>query len=180
MAAPKKISLLPQEGFEFTTLGRIVTWSLSAGRIIVVVTELIVITAFLSRFWLDRNLTDLNDKIAEQQALIKTYQKFETEWVKAQEKLQKVSELSQNSIPMDKDLKAVTGVIPPNIAVSQLTMDTSTVQISGLTAFEGAVDNLIGNLNSLNIGSVELTNLTVSPGEQLGTKFTIVITRQKP
>ena len=68
MAARKKssrINLLPQEEFAASTLGRILAWILSTFRILVIMTELIVILAFLSRFWLDARTTDLNEEIKQ-------------------------------------------------------------------------------------------------------------------
>ena len=63
---PKKdINLLPREEFEQKTVGRFLIWALTVGRWIVIVTELIVITAFLSRFKLDRDLANLYEKIRE-------------------------------------------------------------------------------------------------------------------
>ena len=51
-ARKEEINLLPQKGFEATTAGRILAWILSTFRIIVIITELLVMVAFLSRFWL--------------------------------------------------------------------------------------------------------------------------------
>lgn len=177
MAAPKKISLLPQEGFAYSTLGRIVTWALGVGRIIVVVTELIVILAFLSRFWLDRQLTDLNEKIEGQVALLKTYNDFEQSFVETQTRVASFEKLTKSSPEMEKDAKKILEVIPTSIALSQITVDKSAVQISGFATFEAAVESLLGILQSLKLGEVELTSLTVSPDEQLGIKFTILINR---
>lgn len=179
MAAPKKISLLPQEGFEYTTLGRVVTWSLATGRIIVVITELVVISAFLSRFWLDRRLTDLNEKIEEGTALVKTYQNLEKEWTRTQEKIEQFSILTKGSTVFNANLEAITQATPENIVLTQVTIDKEAIQISGLASFEGAVEGFMGNLSSLKIGDVELTNFTVLTSEQLGVKFTIVVKKME-
>ena len=81
MAAPKsEIELLPQEGWEKGTLGKLLKWALTAGRYIVIVTELAVIMAFLSRFKFDRELTDLHEEIKQKQAVIQSAQSFETEF----------------------------------------------------------------------------------------------------
>lgn len=177
MAAPKKISLLPLEGFAYTTLGRIVTWALGAGRVIVVVTELIVILAFLSRFWLDRQLTDLNEKIEGQVALLKTYKDFEQSFTQMQSRVASFAKLTKSAPEMEEDAKKVLAIIPRTIALSQITVDKNTLQISGFASFEAAVESFLGILGSLKLGEVELTSLTVSPDEQLGIKFTILITR---
>src|SRR3990167_1085348 len=90
MAAPKEkalINLLPQEEFESSTFGRVLKWLLSSFRIMVIITELVVMTAFLSRFWLDAKTTDLNDSIKQKQAVIESQNNFEKEFRKTQNRL---------------------------------------------------------------------------------------------
>ncbi len=78
MAARKStIELLPQENWEKGTFGRLLKWALTVGRYIVIITELIVILAFLSRFKFDRDLTDLNEKVKQQQAIVQSSAQFE-------------------------------------------------------------------------------------------------------
>jgi len=67
------VNLLPRDAFTNSTIGHILTWSLSTGRYIVVFTEMIVILTFLSRFTLDRKLTDLNETILKQQAVVESF-----------------------------------------------------------------------------------------------------------
>ena len=83
----KTINLLIQEGFEHTQLGKILNWLLTAGRTIVVVTELVVITAFLSRFWLDKTLTDLNEQNALKKAQVEASLPFEKDFRAIQSRL---------------------------------------------------------------------------------------------
>ena len=62
-AKQKEISLLPEEktGLQ-STLEKAFDWLVNTGRWIIVFTELIVILAFLSRFWLDQRLADIYAK----------------------------------------------------------------------------------------------------------------------
>ena len=48
-----------------------IKWALSIGRVVVIATEAIALSAFLYRFSLDQQLIDLNDKIVQKQALVK-------------------------------------------------------------------------------------------------------------
>jgi len=51
-------------------LGRFLAWVLTYGRYIIIGTEIIVLLAFLSRFKLDRQLTDLHQSISQKQAIV--------------------------------------------------------------------------------------------------------------
>lgn len=51
-------------------LDRFINWALNTGRLIVIVTELVALTAFLYRFSLDRQLIDIASKIRSEQAIV--------------------------------------------------------------------------------------------------------------
>lgn len=74
------ISLLPREGLGRTLLERLINWLFSIGKHIVVFTELIVIGAFLSRFWLDRKNSDLSEEIRQERAILEATRDFEKEF----------------------------------------------------------------------------------------------------
>ena len=63
MPKKKNINLLPKEEFDASVVGRLLRWAMGTFRIIVIITEMIVMAAFLSRFWLDAQNSDLNDEI---------------------------------------------------------------------------------------------------------------------
>src|SRR3989304_5055627 len=97
MAAHKKeeqINLLPEKGFEQTTTGRILTWILSSFRIIVIVTEIIVMIAFLSRFWLDAQNTDLTEELQQKQAVLSASKAFDAEFKDTQKRLKVFTDLT--------------------------------------------------------------------------------------
>ena len=64
------INLIGEEEMAHTPVGRIVAWAVTYGRYIMIGTEIIVLLAFISRFSLDRKLTDLNDEVSQKQAII--------------------------------------------------------------------------------------------------------------
>ena len=89
MTAARKlteINLLPKERWETGVLGKLLKWALNIGRYVVVFTELVVIGAFLYRFGLDRQLTDLKEEIGQKQALVESFGDFEAKFRDLQEK----------------------------------------------------------------------------------------------
>ena len=66
----RAINLLPRDSFESSQIGIVLAWLLSFGKWAVIVTQLIVMGAFLWRFSLDRELTDLKKSIAKNVAII--------------------------------------------------------------------------------------------------------------
>ncbi|HCS79450.1 TPA: hypothetical protein DIV55_06990, partial [Patescibacteria group bacterium] len=66
----KPINLLTRKDFDASLVGRILRWSLIYGRYIIVSTEIIVLLAFIYRFSLDRQITDLNEEIEQKSAIV--------------------------------------------------------------------------------------------------------------
>ncbi len=64
--------------------------------------------AFLSRFWLDAQHTDLNEEIQQKQAVIEATQNFESEFKDTQKRLSIFSKLATNDSPISNNLKAET------------------------------------------------------------------------
>src|SRR3989338_8701807 len=95
MSAPRaELNLLPKEVWEKGIVGQLLVWTLSAGRYVVVFTELVVISAFLYRFGLDRALTDLRASLKEKQAIIESYGDLEANFRLVQKKLTTVKTIS--------------------------------------------------------------------------------------
>src|SRR5690606_23924890 len=62
-------------------------WAVHAGRIIIVVTELIALGALMYRFAIDRQITDLHDQIRKQEVFVKAQKDKEERYRSIQERL---------------------------------------------------------------------------------------------
>jgi len=62
----KPINLLPPSEFEQSFWGKFLKWAVTAGRYVTILTELVVILAFLFRFKLDTEVADLGTRIEGQ------------------------------------------------------------------------------------------------------------------
>lgn len=172
MAAPKNISLIPREGFEYTTTGRVLGWAVSAGRVIVVITELVVILAFLSRFWLDRQLTNLNEQIKQRVTLIHASENFEQQFRTTQSKLATFTQITQapNSPAI---LEQILNLVPQDVVATQALIDRSRAQITGLALSERGLATFMKNLEEQKLGEVVITQASIASQEQTGIRFTL-------
>lgn len=172
----KKISLLPQEGFENTSLGRVLAWALSAGRAIVIVTELIVIIAFLSRFWFDRTLTDLNDEIKQKSTLVQAQKSLEAEFRNVQGRIVQAREVDLK----DKEIKLAQDIlskVPAEARIDKVSTENNEILVTGVSLSEAAIEGFMISLEKLNAGTVSLSQLTTNP--QGGLKFGLTINPAK-
>jgi Tfp pilus assembly protein PilN len=150
MAARKKeeINLLPQRGFESTTTGRVLAWILSSFRIIVIVTEIIVMIAFLSRFWLDAQNTDLTDELESKQAILASSLKFEKEFKETQNRLGVYSDITSYTLPKASIANTISTLLPPDIFLSSVVFSADAVAVSGISPNERSIQQFVVNLNS--------------------------------
>lgn len=157
------INLLPQKQFAYTTTGRILGWILSTFRIIVIFTELVVMVAFLSRFWLDAQNSDLDEEIQQKTAILKASQEFETRFRSVQKKLVFVSAVAKHNDILYQLMDTLSTSTPPDITLISITNNSNTVNIEGLTANEKSIQQLIVNLASKDsFEDVSLASLTPS------------------
>src|SRR3989344_9329514 len=74
-------------------IDRFILWTLSAGRLIIILTEILALSAFLYRFSLDRNLIDLNDKIKNEEIILNYLKKNEENFRSIQDRLSTIDKL---------------------------------------------------------------------------------------
>ena len=171
-----EINLLPQEGFATTTTGRILLWLLSSFRIIVIVTEIIVMVAFLSRFVLDTNNTDLNEEMQQKSALIAAQRSFENEFKSTQNKLSIYKDLSVRKSPVSDTLTSIVTSLPSDAFLDQLTFRNDGATISGYSSNERSIQQFIVNLeNKQDFGSVSLSGLNSNTDNPSLLEFDITV-----
>ena len=154
---PITINLIPKDPFFITPAGKVLRWALSAGRYIVIFTELVVIASFITRFTLDRKVTDLNSLIEQRRQIILSYGDLEENFRSAQEKVEQYQQTNQEGNITDV-FTTLTQAMPPEIVLERLSIYPDIVNIEGLTNSQTAFNLLINNLQL----SPQFTAVTVS------------------
>jgi Tfp pilus assembly protein PilN len=159
MPAEKKIqiNLLPQEQFASSALGRILHWALTSFRVIVVLTEMMVMAAFLSRFWLDAKNSDLNEQISQKQAVILSAKEIEEKFRLDQERLAIYRQtLAAPSLPAYVD--TLVSCLPETVTLTSLALNQGQAEITGVAGNEAEISQFIANLKAKeNISAVKIT-----------------------
>ncbi len=173
MPAAKKtpkttIEFIPQEEWERTSFGRFLKWLLNIGRWIVIVTEMIVIIAFLSRFKLDRDLTNLNEAVKQKQAIVNASSDFEKDFRFLQKRLSTIEGLEKNQLEGDKILEIFSQVTPAGIRLSNFSLTGDKVSLTAAADSEATFAVFLRNLKQEpKLTSLSLDKVMVSE-EQFG------------
>ncbi len=154
------INLLPKDPFFSTIFGKVLRWALSAGRYIVIFTELVVIISFITRFTLDRKVTDLNSAIEKKRQIILAYGDLEESFRTVQEKITQYKQTEQETNMVDT-FANLSAVVPDGILLTELAVRPTSVTISGRTYSQNSFNILVNNLQlssdffNINIGEVQ-------------------------
>lgn len=177
-AAVKKgqINLLPQEEFKTTTLGRVLTWLTSTFRIIVIATEALVMIAFLSRFWLDARVSDLNDEIKQKQAMVAAYSDFEAQFRKVQQKITILAEIASDQKSYSDKIKKIASFLPADVRLSSISLKQGDIRLVGTSSTENSIAQLYTNLSSdPDNAKVSINQVAASPEDETALDFVITI-----
>lgn len=172
---PPAPNLLPKTEFETSFGGRFLKWALSTGRYIIILTELVVIVAFLSRFKLDKNLSDLGEAIAGRQTLLEASSNTENLLRLTQARLDiATTKLKTQFIPseiMEKINNSLTG----GVILNTLSISKSGLSLTATTVSENDIGRIVTELsNDLAFKAIDLTD--ISSDGNAGIKFSLKIT----
>lgn len=167
-----KINLVPKDPFFSTVLGKVLKWSLSVGRYIVIFTELVVILSFVTRFSLDRQVTDLNNAINQKQTIISSFGDLETNVRVTQAKIENYLQIEQQT-NIAEIFPALSEITPPSVRLDQLIIRAGTISFTGVSSSQETLNTLINNIQlSPTFIDVEVNKIESSK-DQAGLEFTI-------
>lgn len=142
----QKINLLPREEFLASTAGRVLSWILSTFRVIVIITEILVMLAFLSRFWFDAQNTDLGELMKQKESVLAASLGFEKEFRDVQSRLKVFSEYSQEEGIVAETLNTATSYLPPDVALTSYSYAKEAFVIMGTSPSEISIQQFVVNL----------------------------------
>lgn len=165
-AKPIAINLLGQEDLKHTPHGRIISWALTYGRYIMIGTEIVVLLAFISRFSLDRKLTDLKEEITQKQAILEANVDLERDIRLLQDALVKIKQTTANqSVPLDT-LALLQAILPTDVYVETLDIATDRMAVSAVAGTTYGFSQLLTNLSAtkqfakIDIGDIKKSEFT--------------------
>lgn len=177
MSVKRELSLLPDESNNNSFVARAIRYLTTVGRYIIVFTELIVISAFISRFWLDRQNSDLSESLRQQKAILESTADFEKEYTLLQSKLKLIDAHYKNQPNYIDNIKAVVSSIPTDVFFQQFSIDTDMAQVSLYSYKEDSLVNTIVNMslnpsiNTIDIRRIEKKSKDAKYYVDLSLKF---------
>ncbi len=149
-------------------------WSVNIGRIIIVFTELIAMSALIYRFTIDRKIIDLHDEIKKHELLVRAQSAKESDYRSIQNRLESIkiteSETQAKIEIMNGILKSIA---QGSFSSTNLTVSPNTIDINGVAVSIFPLNNFMDALkDNPNVTSINLNDL--SSGDQ-GIQFKLTI-----
>ncbi len=144
------INLLGDSDMEHTPAGRIVGWAVTYGRYIMIGTEIVVLLAFISRFSLDRKLTDLKEEVSQKQNIIQANTSFENDVRTLQDKLAKIKTITTSSPDPTNTLSIFETTLPAGVYFQTFDLTNNQLTIQAIAGSTDAFSQLIANLQANN------------------------------
>lgn len=140
------VNLLPHPE---SSLGeKFLEFSLTFGRYIIIGTEIIVLLAFLSRFKLDRDLIDLNDKVKEQQQRLTLLKPVENNLLSLQERLNKIKTAEASQGKGILALSQLSAITPTGITYKTVSAVGDKITITGLATQVEQTSAFVANMKA--------------------------------
>lgn len=142
-------------------LDRFINWALTVGRGLVVLTELIALTAFVYRFSLDRKLIDLHSQIKREVAIVVYLKNNEEKYRNLQDRLEISSSFSNSSIKRVKIFNDVTSFAPKDISFNSINVNKNRLNINANANSTASITRFINSLKkysytqTLSLDSIE-------------------------
>lgn len=159
------INLLPKDDLTRMPGGKVVTWAMTYGRYIMIGTEIIVLLAFISRFSLDRKLTDLKEQISQKQAILEANRGLEEEIRSVQSRVEQVTKLVAAQQQPVTILDKIQATIPTDVRLltyrsvqDTVTADVVAGSTTGFSQFLSGLSS-IDEFTSVEIGNVKKQSL---------------------
>lgn len=155
---PISINLLKKQDKKI--FDKFIKWALTVGRIVVIATELIALSAFLYRFSLDRKLIDLHEEIEDNQNLVKLLKKDEDKYRNLQNRIAIAQRFAAGGKKINQIHGDIAQIIPSDLRVGVFTLGQDTVSIQGQAHSVGSLATFIRALKeNPEVSSISINRL---------------------
>lgn len=164
------INLLPQKGDSFLT--QFFNWTLSIGRLLIILTEFVALGTFLYRFGLDMQIVDLHDKIKSHAILISNFKSAEDNYRNLHERLALIKQYDSIGNRTSTLFNEIATLGKGKVTFKNLTVEAETAKIEAQALSSNALSQFISSLNNHPL----ITSVSVDKVENATSKGVVNVT----
>lgn len=157
-------------------IDEIVKWSLTVGRLLIIVVEIIAFSTFIYRFSLDRTLVDLHDEIIQQQAIVENLSERELTYRNFQERIKLASSIHETGNENLKTLNHIASITPSNVKFNSISIDGKEIKIDADTTSLSEMSNFLKLLRDYEkISSAGINTITNNKSGAINVSLTAIL-----
>jgi hypothetical protein len=164
----KSINLLP--GKEGSLITQFLNWSLTIGRLLIILVETLALGTFLYRFDLDRQIVDLHDQIKSESFIVENFARQETEFRNVQTRLSMAKTYGQTN-PAVNIFKDIVELGRGKVTFRNVFVTLDSVKIEAAAPSAGALSQFTEALKK----HPDVSEVSVDKVENKTTTSTIII-----
>ena len=163
------INLLPQKGESFLT--QFFNWTLSIGRLLIILTEMVALGTFLYRFTLDMQIVDLHDKIKGQSLIVGSFKSSEDTYRNLQDRLVLIKNYDSIGSNTSTIFRDITNFGQGKVTFLNLTVDSDTAKIEAQAPSSSSISQFVDLLKNY----PSITSVSVDKVENSSSRATISV-----
>ena len=170
------INLVEVKEKEISSFDGFINWALTVGRIIVIVTEIIAIAAFIYRFSLDAKLVSLHSAIRQNQTTISSLKNDENNYRNLQSRIALAKDFSEKGIKTSQTITDFGKLIPNQAKINSLTLNKDQINVIINVDSVSLLADFINSLKSYDgIRSISIDNIENKPSVGLSVSITTML-----
>lgn len=146
MASPEvNINLIGKPKVDFSA--NFTKWAFNIGKVVIAATELIVLLALAYRFYIDRKIVDLHDKINTEKIYVASQSSKEKNYLSIQNRLANIKTTQKNTnVKVDIMNQILKTVSSGNFSSTNFTIDQNNVNFAGVAFSIFPVNDFINEM----------------------------------
>lgn len=140
---------------------KFMNWTLTVGRLIVIITEVVAVVAFVYRFSLDDRLVNLHSTIKQKQSIISVLKNDENSYRNLQDRIALAKTFAAKAAKSNQTIADIAILIPSQTKINNLTLNKDRVNleadVTSISSLASLIDSLKGypEIKSINIDNIE-------------------------
>jgi hypothetical protein len=161
---------------EISSFDKFIDWTLMIGHLIVIITEVVAIGAFIYRFSLDEKLVNLHSEIRKRQATISSMKNDENKFRNLQDRITLASSFSEKGIKTSENIINFAKLIPEQVKINNLSLNKDQANTDVDVASVLLLSDFISSLKNSNvIKSISIDNIENNPSVGLSVAVTTTL-----
>ncbi len=157
-------------------LDKLFNWALTVGRLIVIITEIVAVAAFVYRFSLDEKLVNLHSAVKQKQVLVSLLKNEENTYRNLQGRIALASTLSARSVKVNRIIHNIISTMLQETKINDLTLNNDRITMSTSASSSASLTNIVNSLKSYpDIKSVSIDNIESKPAGGLLVNITAML-----